>query len=510
MRQVGLFDLAGTALELGHGTSKALQSAAQNAQQNVRFYPDFYSWLAAAGRCLLAGYPPNLVWWIEDRSQARQSKNSIKLHHSESIQDFIDNGRAACCHSSEDRWALLYSILWRLKHDEPQLMELAGDPEITLMRKYAKAVFRDVHKMKAFVRFRQVDGDSPRYVSWFEPEHFIVEYAGPFFRRRFANMQWSILTPVGCVHWEGDGELWFSDAVEKQMAPSSDKFEDAWRVYYKSIFNPARLKVQAMQSEMPKKYWKNLPEAQEIASLIGTAEARNRQMIEQRKKVDKLHCGSRPSHPEQIVKKQLQVEKLSPLNALQLQASLCSECSQGEAATQVVFGTGPENAKIMIIGEQPGDQEDLLGAPFIGPAGTLLTNALKRAGIDRDQCYLTNAVKHFGFEPQGKKRLHKRPEASVVSACGKWLQRELEIIKPDIVIYLGATAASTRFGQQVRVQRDRGQLLKRDNQRHLITVHPASILRMERGPVQQNAYVHFINDLKLCAVSMAEPECKPV
>lgn len=512
MHQIGLFDAGAAtgsvAADAVSGKPGKPGSCVHASQHNIRFHPDFYSWLNSAYQCLARGVSPNNVWWVEDHTATRKNEKKPATGQPEFMcSDFMQEASTASCHSSEDRWALLYSILWRMNHKEPHLLELAGDPEVARIRKYSKAVARDVHKMKAFVRFRKVESEPPRYISWFEPQHLIVEYAAPFFKRRFANMQWSILTPVGCAHWEGAGKLWFSDAVEQQVAPTGDHFEEAWRVYYKNIFNPARLKITAMQSEMPKKYWKNLPEAKEIQSLVLAAETRTRTMLDQRKDEDKLHCGARPSHPDQLVQKQIQSADVSPLQALKLKASLCSECPQADAATQTVFGVGPEDARIMIIGEQPGDQEDLQGVPFTGPAGQVLSAALKRACIDRNHCYLTNAVKHFGFVPRGKRRIHKRPEASVVSHCGHWLQKELEIVDPDIVVYLGATVASSRFGSKVRIQNDRGNLIALDNRQHLITVHPSSILRMERGPAQQSAYVQFVSDLMLAADAIQE---KPV
>ncbi len=502
MRQIGLFD-AGTTAGLKRQSSLSDAGDTRTIQagfRNVVFYPDFNNWWSSASQCLQENVSPSKVWWTENRNAARAPRKSLAMKES---AGFIQEATAASCHRSEDRWALLYSILWRLTHDEPQLLELSGDPQVAKLHQYAKAVARDVHKMKAFVRFRKVEGESPgcvpRYISWFEPQHFIVEYAAPFFKRRFSNMHWSILTPVGCAHWEGEGDLWFSDSVDKDVAPDGDQFEDAWRVYYKSIFNPARLKINAMQSEMPKKYWKNLPEAKEITALVASAEVSTQRMIKQRKVADNFHCGARPAHPDQIVHQQIQATDGSSLQALRLQASLCSGCPQSVAATQTVFGEGPDNARLMIIGEQPGDEEDLHGKPFIGPAGKVLDAALKHAGIDRRQCYLTNAVKHFGFEPRGKRRLHKRPDASVVRACAQWLQQELSCVNPEVVVYLGATAASTCFGPQVRVSRDRGKLIYKDARQHLITTHPSSILRLNRGAVQQNAYLQFINDLKLCA-----------
>jgi len=365
---------------------------------NIAFYPDFYSWWHSAMLCLEQQLDPSTVWWTEDTKAPCVTRKRLPRRY----DGFVQDATAASCHRSDDRWGLLYSLLWRLTHNEPQLMELSGDPEVTRLRKYAKAVARDVHKMKAFVRFRKIEspdsgsGSAPhqdtkdasesasRYVSWFEPQHFIVEYAAPFFKRRFSNMHWSILTPMGCAHWETGGNLWFSDPVDKSVAPENDQFEEAWRVYYKSIFNPARLKTNAMQSEMPKKYWKNLPEAKEISALVESAEDRTREMISQRKTSDNFHCGSRPEHPNQTVRQQIHKAGSSSLEALKLQASLCTRCPQSDTATQTVFGEGPDNARLMIIGEQPGDKEDLHGRPFVGPAAKVLNAALKQAGIDRD------------------------------------------------------------------------------------------------------------------------------
>lgn len=490
MRQTGLFDNA-----LEQSTSNVGSACVANTR-TVRFFPDFNGWLSEALNYLQHNVPPSSVWWVEDKTidrtpRAAKSRSGVS-------QDFTQRAHAASCHSNEDRWALMYQVLWRLNRGEPHLMELTGDSEVAKLCKYAKAVARDVHKMKAFVRFREVQANQnskqPRYVAWFEPQHYITEYAAPFFKRRFSNMQWSILTPSACAHWEGGGELWFTDGVDQSVAPSSDKFEDAWRVYYKSIFNPARLKITAMQSEMPKKYWKNLPEAKEIRALIQGAEQRTRQMIDQRKDSDELHCGNRPEHPDQVIKVQLENNQLPSIKTLKLQASLCSDCTHGQMSTQTVFGEGPEDAQIMIIGEQPGDKEDLEGRPFVGPAGRLLDYSLEKVGFVREECYLTNAVKHFGFVPRGKKRLHQKPNASVVSACSHWLQQEIEIVDPTLIIYLGLTAAQSRLGNKVRIGRDRGIIIDHGKY-HVITAHPSSILRQPDDASRKRELQAFVNDL---------------
>src|SRR5262249_55735220 len=169
-----------------------------------------------------------------------------------------------------ERFALLYRLLWRLVANHA-LLDVATDADVARVAAMAKAVHRDEHKMHAFVRFREVGRErDARYIAWFEPQHHIVELAAPFFARRFADMPWSILTPDLCAHWDGLAVA-FTPGVAKSETPREDRLEEMWRRYYASIFNPARLKVKAMQTEMPKKYWRNLPEASNIRPLIEDA-----------------------------------------------------------------------------------------------------------------------------------------------------------------------------------------------------------------------------------------------
>src|SRR5580693_7547367 len=183
---------------------------------------------------------------------------------------FVELAQSAILHRDAERFAILYRLLWRLRtnHD---LLDIATDPDVAEVTAMAKAVRRDEHKMHAFVRFREVGRErDARYIAWFEPEHHIVELAAPFFARRFADMPWSILTPDLCAHWDGVA-ISFSPGVNKAEAPTSDRLEETWRRYYVAIFNPAQLKVKAMQTEMPRKYWRNLPEASMIKPLIADA-----------------------------------------------------------------------------------------------------------------------------------------------------------------------------------------------------------------------------------------------
>ena len=376
-------------------------------------------------------------------------------------------------------------------------MDLAADADVARLSRCAKAVRRDRHKMKAFVRFREVDdgGAEPRFVAWFEPDHHIVRLTAPFFQRRFTGMRWSILTPDACAHWEGEGEVWFSPGVDRRAAPSADRLEEAWRVYYKSIFNPARLKVNAMRAEMPQKYWRNLPEAHDIGRLIRDADQRVDVMRQTVKSCDELQCGPRPATPEQQLVAARDAAAPGSLDALRLAAAGCSACPLADSATQTVFGEGPIEARLMIVGEQPGDVEDLVGRPFAGPAGQLLDTALQAAGVSRDAAYVTNAVKHFGFTRQGRRRLHKTPTIQTVHACMDWLRQEMALVAPDFVVCLGRTAATAVLGRPASVLRERGQWFLHEGRHVLITAHPSYVLRQKSGSAREAALAGLVEDL---------------
>jgi uracil-DNA glycosylase len=178
----------------------------------------------------------------------------------------------------------------------------------------------------------------------------------------------------------------------------------------------------------------------------------------------------------------------------------CRACDLWRHATQTVFGEGAAHAKVMLVGEQPGDKEDVEGRPFVGPAGAVLDKALEKAGIDRKQTYVTNAVKHFKWEPRGKRRIHKKPNSLEISACRPWLDAEIAWVRPEVVVCLGATAAQALLGRNFRVTRQRGQLLPFAAAPHILaTVHPSSILRAPDETARHEEYVKFVQDLSVVA-----------
>jgi uracil-DNA glycosylase len=195
-------------------------------------------------------------------------------------------------------------------------------------------------------------------------------------------------------------------------------------------------------------------------------------------------------------------ERLS-LPALREAAAGCRACPLWESATQTVFGAGRASAEVMLVGEQPGDQEDKAGEPFVGPAGRLLDRALEEAGIDRTDAYVTNAVKHFKWQPRGKRRIHQKPSWTELAACRPWLDAELRVVKPRALVLLGATAAQSLLGRHFRVTKQRGELLESDlAELVLATVHPSAILRADNREAEFEA---FVGDLKVVAAALRGP-----
>ena len=459
---------------------------------------DFDGWRKAARALALNDVKPSDVTWnVAGDAPELFAPTAPPLEPPEGTfsvsAKFVELAQIAILHRNPARFALLYRLLWRLRQNH-DLLDIATDPDVAEIAAMAKAVRRDEHKMHAFVRFREVGREQKsHFVAWFEPEHHIVELAAPFFARRFADMPWSILTPDVCAHWDGHA-VSITPGVAKSEAPTQDRLEETWRRYYASIFNPARLKVKAMQNEMPKKYWRNLPEASLIKPLIESAERTASAMIanaatEPHKSQKRLEPANESQDPDAD----------DDIETLREQAADCRACPLWKDATQTVFGEGPQTARLMLVGEQPGDKEDLAGKPFIGPAGQMLDRALEEAGIDRRTVYVTNAVKHFKFVPRGKIRLHQKPNTPDIKACRQWYERELAAIKPDLVVAMGATAAQSVFGKLTPVNKTRGRLIEIEDTRALVTVHPSYLLRLPDAEAKAREYQRFVEDLKIAA-----------
>jgi DNA polymerase len=464
---------------------------------------DFDGWRKAARALVLNNVAPSGVTWTVQGNEPELFQPSESAPPIETPRGsfnvpakFVELAQTTILYRDPRRFAILYRLLWRLRSNH-ELLDVATDPDVAQVAAMAKAVRRDEHKMHASVRFREVGRErESHFIAWFEPEHHIVELAAPFFASRFADMAWSILTPDICAHWDGHA-VSFTPGVRKSDAPSEDRLEETWRRYYASIFNPAGLKVKAMQAEMPKKYRRNLPEASLIKPLITGAGRAAGDMIANA--ATEPHKSQR--RPEPMKRKPS--TSGDRIEALREEAVRCRACHLWKNATQTVFGEGPQHAQVMLVGEQPGDKEDLAGKPFVGPAGQMLDRALQEAGVNRDKVYVTNAVKHFKFVPRGKIRLHQKPNTQEIKVCRQWYERELASIKPDLVVAMGATAAQSVFGKITPINKNRGKVIDlADGTKALVTVHPSYLLRLPDADAKAREYQRFVDDLKIVAVQM--------
>jgi uracil-DNA glycosylase len=449
---------------------------------------DFDGWRDAARALALARVPADqVVWQVGEHASDLFGDQAVPAAAAAAFsvpRPFVELAQSVVAHADPERFGLLYRMLLRLR-DEPRLISDHADPLLRRLEEMAKQVRRDMHKMRAFVRFREVETEEgTRFVAWFEPEHHIVRMNAGFFARRLANMRWSILTPELSIHWDGE-TLSESAGATKADAPDGDPVEEIWRTYYGSIFNPARLKIGAMLKEMPRKYWKNMPETALVPQLIASAQAREAGMIE----TARADIGG---------------NSRIAWEALRDEAAACTRCHLYKCATQTVFGEGEITAKLMFVGEQPGDQEDLAGKPFVGPAGQVFDKALAQAGVDRATTYVTNAVKHFKFEQRGKRRIHSKPNGPEIDACRWWIDQERVLIRPPVTVALGATAARSLLGKVVTISGSRGRPLKlEDGGECWVTIHPSYLLRLQDKRQAEDEFARFVEDLRTANARVA-------
>ncbi len=479
---------------------------------------DFADWRQNARELLNQNVPPEQVHWIDLRSPAgqqqgllfgsRQTADPAPISTNRESQqrvprEFIELAKWVAAHRSPTRWELLYRMLWRLTHQEPYLLGVATDRDMLAAQEMCKAVRRDAHKMKAFVRFRKrVDETGDWYVAWHRPLHFVVSLTADFFARRFDVMRWLILTPDESVAWDGR-QLAFGPGVSQEDADklsvsidradqdqADDPYENLWKTYYAHIFNPARIKLKAMQAEMPKHHWPTLPETALIEEMLRNAPKRVEQMVKYQEGFE----GAAKFIPKPAGAQPLGIEELRAA------ARHCQGCELYRHTSQVVFGVGPVEAKVVLVGEQPGDQEDIQGLPFVGPAGQLLRRVMAEVGLDIDSVYVTNSVKHFKFKDTPSRRLHVKPSSREISACQPWLEAELGILQPKIVVCLGATAATAIFGPAFRITQQRGAVLpSRFCNWTLATYHPSALLRVPDETQRHTMSEQFRHDLQLVA-----------
>ena len=473
---------------------------------------DFAAWRQAARGLVGAGVAPHAVEWrvageapglFGGEAPAPAPGLSFPVPRA-----FVELAEIAIRHRDPERFALLYRTLWRVTHGEPALMQVATDPDILRLAAMAKSVRRDAHKMHAFLRFRQVETEAgTRHIAWFEPDHHIEEAEAAFFIRRFAQLRWSIVTPKRSLLWDGQ-DIALGPGGRRADVPADDAVAPLWRAYYGAIFNPARLKPGAMRAEMPRKYWRNLPEAADIPRLMAEASQRVAAMLAREAMAPKPNRQKPATAPRVEPDMDLLdagTDRNAALAALARELAARQDLPDfARRATQQVFGEGPLDAKLMFVGEQPGDEEDIQGRPFVGPAGRLFNRALEAADIMRDAAYVTNAVKHFRFTPSGKRRLHQAPDAGDIAHYRPFLLREIGIVGPRLLVGMGATALRALTGKPVPVLKARGTLLPGpDGIPVFATVHPSHLLRIPDEEGQRRAYAAFVEDLRAARARVA-------
>lgn len=395
-------------------------------------------------------------------------------------REFIKDAAFVSTFNDDSTWSLLYRLLYRIAFEQKNLMDNPLDNDVLDFHRRMKLVGRDLHKMHAFVRFKEIKhNDEHIYMAWHRPDHRILKLAAPFFTDRFNGMNWIIFTEDESMSWINN-ELSFGPGISQKEAEAYDETEELWKTYYASTFNPARLKVKMMKSELPVRHWATLPEAELIDGLIKEAPYM----------VDRFIETQRTSAVASIP---VNVSSLSELRTALPNCSACTICSK---ATAPVFGEGPVNAEIVFVGEQPGAEEDIAGSPFVGPAGRLFMQALDEADIKREEVYLTNAVKAFKWKDLDGLKKHVNPSSFEISACRPWLKAELEIIKPKILVCLGASAAQSVFGKVMKVHESRGKVFQTSLCDYTVILpHPSAILRMPNLEEKERMLMDFMGDI---------------
>ena len=456
----------------------------------------FDQWRAAARDLLANQVAPHAVQWVSHQddgdlfageaaapaAQAGEAGRSAP-RVSGRLMEMLQT--AACCRVP-NRWSFLYLVLWRWTQGDKSVLS-AADVDGAKLHGMVKAVKREEHDMHAYIRFRErrEEAGAPRFVAWFEPAHDVLPQVARHFAARMGRITWMIATPDASVMWDG-AILHSTGALMRGPEDIDDPGEALWLTYYRSIFNPARLNAELMHGHIPNRFWKNLPEGSVVPEMVSQAAVGARQLGQARS------VGERDGAVIPIAASDAMPQRTAPTSL-----DACRRCALWEHATQAVPGTGPQRAGIMLVGEQPGDQEDLAGQPFVGPAGQLLERAMTQAQLARRHVYLTNAVKHFKWTPRGKRRLHKTPAQREVEACSYWLDHELAQVKPAVIVALGSTALKAVTGDaHAALQPVLGKPFEHDGRWIVAAYHPAYVLRVPGEQDKQQAFALLTEALR--------------
>jgi DNA polymerase len=446
---------------------------------------DWSGWRSATRALVLAGVTPEDVRWsVGGGASDPLPEGSGSFNLPRALVNFLALALQA---RDPDRFALLYRLVWRANAGE-KLLEQADDTELRRAQALAYAVRAEAHRMRTNLRFLAVaENGGQRFLAWYEPAHFVLQANAQLIARRFPGLAGSIVTPDGSAHWgrapgaAPDTVPW--DAAQREGTPHDAAHHDGAALRFGAGLAPAPADDAAFAA-----WWRA-----DGAALLASARAGT--SVPEAEALDE---APRPPDLPALAPVVLPSRPDPHLVEARAEAGACRRCELYGPATQAVFGEGPAQARVMFVGEQPGDQEDVIGRPFVGPAGQMLDRAMEEAGIDRRTVYVTNAVKHFKFVPRGKIRLHQKPATPEINACRPWYQRERAAVKPALVVALGATAAQSVLGKIITIGKTRGRLLDLDETaKALVTVHPSYLLRLPDADAKAREYRRFVEDLAL-------------
>jgi uracil-DNA glycosylase len=416
---------------------------------------DWTGWRRATRAFVLAGVEPSeLRWTVGCTGDARPAADgSFTLSRT-----LVSLAAQAFQMREAERFGLLYTLVWRAHRDQLRLDD-TDDPDLRIARRWALAVRADAHRMRTNVRFARLTVDNqPHFLGWYQPDHYVLEANARLMARRDPATGFTIVTPDGSAHQDQDG-LRFGAGLQN---PGDDVTLLAWWDSHRETI----LRAAHMGG--------GLPEAEELDE------------------------APRPLDRPPIGPVVLAESQTGATRSLAREARGCERCSLSGPATQTVFGEGPHDARILFIGEQPGDQEDIIGRPFVGPAGQLLDAALEEAGIDRRRIAITNAVKHFKFTPRGRRRIHQPPSPQEIDICRFWLDAERTALNPALLVLLGGSAGRAVLGRPVTVTRERGRPFNLpDGSKAFLTVHPSYLLRQPDEASRAREYEAFVRDLRI-------------
>jgi DNA polymerase len=425
---------------------------------------DWEGWRLATRALVLAGIEPQTLAWAigGEATDLPVGSGTFQVP-----RELLSLAALTIQARDPDRFGLLYSLIWRINQGEKPLTDDA-DPDLSMVRRMALAVRADAHRMRTNMRYLPVpEGRATRFIGWFEPAHFVLQANAQLIVRRFPDLTLSIVTPDGAAHWDRSSLLFGSGL---RHAEDDEALQAWWEAHREMLQQQATPDV-------------SIPEAEAVDEIP--------------RPPDRPALGPVVLH-----------HKPDPaLRHSATEAAVCQRCPLYGPATQTVFGEGPADAPAMFVGEQPGDQEDTIGRPFVGPAGQIMDRAMEEAGLDRRKVYVTNAVKHFKFTQRGKRRIHQTPEVPEIQACSFWLDVERVHLRPRLVVLMGGSAARGGLGRAVTISRERGRPIRTaDGQTVFVTVHPSFLLRIPDAAAKAREYEAFVRDLKAIKALIAATE----